>query len=147
MFESKLEAAKKYGATHTINASKDDAVSAIKDLTSGGVDQSFEAIGNPITADQTIQSARAGGTATLIGALVGQQLFIKDAGFAFREVTVRGVATRRSTDVIEVLDMVQQGRIDVSSFITKRYPYQDINTAIDDVHQGNVLMGVVLWGD
>lgn len=83
----------------------------------------------------------------MIGSLVGQQLLLKDAGFAFREVTIRGVAMRRTTDVIEVLDMVQQGRIDISSFITKRYPYQDINTAIDDVHQGNVLMGVVLWGD
>lgn len=147
VMDSKLEAAKRYGATHTINASNNDAVEAIKDLTSGGVDQSFEAIGNPVTADQVVRSARAGGTATLIGSLVGQQLLIKDAGFAFREVTIRGVAMRRTTDVIEVLDMVQQGRIDVSSFITKRYPYQDINTAIDDVHQGNVLMGVVLWGD
>jgi len=143
--QSKLEAAKFYGATHTIDASKEDTVEAAKEITQGGAEKTFEAIGNPVTADQIVRATRPGGTATIVGALIGQQLLLKDAGFAFREVTVTGVAARRNTDVIEVLDILQQGRIDVSSFITKRYPFQDINAAMEEVNQGNVLMGITLW--
>ncbi len=143
--QSKLDAAKQFGATHTIDASKEDTVEAAKEITQGGADKTFEAIGNPVTADQIVRATRAGGTATIVGALIGQQLLLKDAGFAFREVTITGVAARRTTDVIEVLDIIQQGRIDVSSLVTKRYGFEDINTAIDDVNAGNVLMGITIW--
>ncbi len=46
MSESKLELAQQLGATHVVDASKDDAVAAVKDLTGGGVHHSFEAVGH-----------------------------------------------------------------------------------------------------
>ncbi|HET8563162.1 MAG TPA: alcohol dehydrogenase catalytic domain-containing protein, partial [Candidatus Binatia bacterium] len=69
VIEQKLEQAKKFGATHTINASSGDPVQAVKKMTDGGVEKAFEAIGNPKTADQIIQATRPGGTATIIGGL------------------------------------------------------------------------------
>ncbi|MGH7775413.1 MAG: alcohol dehydrogenase catalytic domain-containing protein, partial [Candidatus Binatia bacterium] len=69
IINDKLEAAKKFGATHTVNASNDDPVEAVRSLTDGGVDKSFEAIGNPKTADQIIRATRPGGTAVIIGGL------------------------------------------------------------------------------
>ena len=66
--ENKLDAAKRFGATHVIDARSEDPVKAAIKLTEGGVDKAFEAIGNPKTSDQIIQATRPGGTATIMGA-------------------------------------------------------------------------------
>jgi S-(hydroxymethyl)glutathione dehydrogenase/alcohol dehydrogenase len=64
----KLETARAFGATQTINAGEvDDVVGAVKDLTGGGVEYSFEAIGLKETAEQSFQMLDVGGTATVIG--------------------------------------------------------------------------------
>src|SRR5579872_3741567 len=80
-FESKLAMAKRFGATHTVDASNTDAVEAIRKLTtegpeeapvveglgpSGGVDYAFEAVGVAKLAEQCFQSIKPGGTATVI---------------------------------------------------------------------------------
>ena len=64
---SKLDVAKLMGATDVINASNVDPVEAIKEMTGGGVEYSFEAVGLKTTAEQCFQALRAGGTATIIG--------------------------------------------------------------------------------
>ena len=142
---SKLEAALSYGATHIVNATSDDPVEATKEITGGGARKTFEAIGNPVTADQVVRATRPTGTATIVGAMPPGDIVIHDSRFPFKEIKVTGVAMRRTTDVTEVLRMVADGRLDLGSFITKRYSYQQINEAIEDVHHGNVLMGITIW--
>jgi Zn-dependent alcohol dehydrogenase len=56
IIDAKLEAAKNFGATHTINGSKEDPVKAVRDMTDGGVNKAFEALGNVKTSDQIIQA-------------------------------------------------------------------------------------------
>lgn len=143
--EKKLEEAKKLGATYAINAAGEDPVRAIKHLTDGGVDKTFEAIGNPKTADQIIQATRPGGTATIIGGLGSGPFTISSGGFVTKEITIKGVSSRRANDVLEVLQMVKDGRIDVKNLITKKYGHQEINEALDDLEQGKLLMGISLW--
>src|SRR5439155_226460 len=58
VIDKKLEEAKKFGATHTINAKTEDPVSAVKKLASGGVEKAFEANGNAKTAEQVIWAKR-----------------------------------------------------------------------------------------
>lgn len=66
--EAKLATARRFGATAVINASEvDDVVAAVKDMTGGGVQYSFEAIGLKATAEQAFRMLDAGGTATIIG--------------------------------------------------------------------------------
>ncbi|MBV9323502.1 MAG: alcohol dehydrogenase catalytic domain-containing protein, partial [Chloroflexi bacterium] len=65
--DHKLETAYELGATHTINASRSDPVKEIQQLTDGGVDYSFEAIGLKRAAEQCFECLRAGATATIIG--------------------------------------------------------------------------------
>lgn len=141
----KLEAAKRYGATHVVDARNADPVEATKDITGGGAHKTFEAIGHPATADQIISATRPTGTAVIVGALPPQDLVIHDWRFPFKEIKVTGVAMRRPSDVTEVLQMVADGRLDIGSFITKKYPFAQINEAIDDVHHGKVLMGLTIW--
>jgi len=145
VLEEKLEAAKRFGATHTVNASKEDPVKAAREMTDGGVDKAFEAIGNPQTVDQIVRATRPGGTAVIIGGLGRIPLTLSDATFAFSEIKVTGVQSRRANDVTEVLRMASQGRIELKSLITKKYPFEEINEALADLEKGRLLMGISLW--
>jgi len=145
ILDEKLDAAKKFGATHTVNASKDDPVEATRSLTDGGVDKAFEAIGNTKKADQIIRSTRPGGTAVIIGGLGRVPFTISDGRFTMNEIKVTGVSSRRANDVHEVLRMVRDKRIDVKSLVTKKYLFNEINEAFEDLEKGRLLMGVSLW--
>jgi Zn-dependent alcohol dehydrogenase len=61
------------------------------------------------------------------------------------EVKVTGVSSRRANDVVEVLRMVKDRRIDVQSLISARYGYQKINEALEHLKDGRLLMGISLW--
>jgi threonine dehydrogenase-like Zn-dependent dehydrogenase len=143
--EDKLEAARKFGATHTLNASVEDPVKAVIELTDGGVDKAFEAIGSPKTSDQIIQATRPGGTATIIGGLGNGPFTISSGGFVNKEITITGVSSRRANDVEEVLKMAKAGRIELKSLITQQYPYGRINEALADLKHGKLRMAVSLW--
>jgi len=145
LFDHKLEAARKFGATHTINGGKEDPVKAVRDLTDGGVNKSFEALGNVKTSDQIIQATRPGGTATIIGGLGKVPFTISDGSFTMQEIKIAGVALRRPTDVVEVLNMVRDKRVEVSGLVSKRYGYDQINDAFHDLEAGKNLMGITVW--
>lgn len=146
IIDDKLEAAKRLGATHTINAAREDPVQTARLLTDGGVDKAFEAIGNLKTADQAVMATRPGGTAVIIGGLGRVPLTISDASFLMNEVKVTGVALRRANDVQEVLAMARDSRIDVQRFITKKYSFEEINRAYEDLEHGRItMMGITVW--
>jgi len=143
--EDKLDAAKRFGATHVINATSEDPVKAAIKLTEGGVDKSFEAIGNPKTSDQIIQATRPGGTATIIGGLGSGPFTISSGNFVTREITITGVSSRQANDVEEVFQMATRGRIELKDLITKSYRYDQINEALADLEHGKLRMAVSLW--
>src|SRR5881409_693775 len=64
---AKLELARRLGATHSIDAAKDDPVAAIRDLTRGGADYTFEAVGNLAVIRQALEALGAGGALTIVG--------------------------------------------------------------------------------
>jgi S-(hydroxymethyl)glutathione dehydrogenase/alcohol dehydrogenase len=143
--DDKLQAARAFGATHTIDASVEDPVKAVIRLTGGGVDKAFEAIGNPKTSDQIIQATRPGGTATIIGGLGSGPFTISSGAFVTREITITGVSSRQANDVEEVFQMATAGRIELKSLISKSYPYDRINQALEDLEHGKLRMAVSLW--
>ena len=145
ILDTKLEAAKKFGATHTINASREDPVKTAREITEGGVSKTFEALGNTKTADQIIRATRPGGTAVIIGGLGKVPFTISDGSFTMDEIKIAGVASRRAQDVVEVISMVRDKRIEVSSLISKRYSFEQINEAFHDLEAGKNLMGITLW--
>ena len=143
--DEKLAAAKKFGATHTINATAEDPVKAVIKLTDGGVDKAFEAIGNPKTSDQIIQATRPGGTATIIGGLGNGPFTISSGRFVTSEITITGVSSRQANDVEEVFQMATLGRIELKGLITRNYRYDQINEALADLEHGKLRMAVSLW--
>jgi D-arabinose 1-dehydrogenase-like Zn-dependent alcohol dehydrogenase len=70
---------------------------------------------------------------------------IRNGRFVTREITITGVSSRQATDVEEVFQMAEAGRIELKSLITKTYRHDEINEALKDLENGKLRMAVSLW--
>jgi S-(hydroxymethyl)glutathione dehydrogenase/alcohol dehydrogenase len=142
--------ARKFGMTHFINP-KDvsNVVQAIADLTDGGVDYSFECIGNVNVMRQALECCHKGwGESVIIGvAGAGQEIATRP----FQLVTGRvwkgsafGGAKGR-TDVPKIVDWYMSGKINIDDLITHTMPLAKINDAFDLMHHGESIRSVVLY--
>tara|TARA_B110000444_G_C18770951_1_gene562487 strand:+ start:204 stop:1310 length:1107 start_codon:yes stop_codon:yes gene_type:complete len=147
---AKVQLAKKFGMTDFINP-KDvpDVVSAITDLTNGGVDYSFECIGNVEIMRQALECCHKGwGESYIIGvAGAGQEIATRP----FQLVTGRswkGVAfggARGRSDVPTIVDWYMEGKINIDDLITHTMPLEDINKGFDLMHSGESIRSVVIY--
>jgi S-(hydroxymethyl)glutathione dehydrogenase / alcohol dehydrogenase len=130
---AKFELATKLGATDCIDGSSVDAVAAIRDLTGGGVDYSFEAIGLKVTAEQAFGMLRPAGTATIIGVGMGVKLEL-DMGMFLQECRLQGSimgSSRFRTDLPHLIDLDRGGRLDLDSMIERHIQLEEINDGYD----------------
>ncbi|GIW07205.1 MAG: alcohol dehydrogenase [Dehalococcoidia bacterium] len=137
----KLETAKQLGATDLVDAAEGDPVTEIHQLTGGGVDFAFEAIGLPRTAEQAFLSTGRGGVATIIGMIpVGAVVTIPGSLLLTeRKLQGSGMGSNRfRVDVPRYLELYQQGRLKLDEMITRRIRLDEINSAFDALrsHQG-----------
>ncbi len=148
LMDNKLELAKEFGATHGINASQVDPVTAIQDITNGGVDYAFDAIGVKVTNEQILPSTRGGGPgadnhggmAVLIG-LPGWEITIDSRLFVTHQRQYRGSlgATYPDKDFQMFLRLYQEGKFPLDKRVTQRYELKDINEACDALKSGKIL--------
>lgn len=130
LFDSRLERAKKLGATDVINSKDKDPVQAIGDLTGGkGADIVFETAGNPTTVAQTSFVVKRGGTIVMVGNT------IPEVSYSFRniylkEAEIKSVFRYRNTYPL-ALQAVASGRIDVKSIVTDEFDFEDTQKAFD----------------
>jgi len=145
---SKLEAARKFGATDVVDASSANASSAIRDLTDGvGVDYAFEVIGNLKTQEQSIEMARRGGYAVFVGvAPFGQNIEITPA---ILTLTGRSIIGSYFGDMVperdfpKLIDFWREGKLDLEGLISEKGGLEDINGAFEAIEQGSVLRTVI----
>ncbi|HWO94266.1 MAG TPA: Zn-dependent alcohol dehydrogenase [Dehalococcoidia bacterium] len=148
MVEGKLGMAREFGATHTVDASSRDPVQAIQEMTGGGVDYSFEAIGNKRAAEQAYESLRAGGTATIIGMIpVGQKVEIDGTSLlSERRLQGSGMGSNRfRVDMPKYIDFDRQGRLHLDKMITRRGSIEDVNEAFRAMKAGEAARTVLMW--
>jgi S-(hydroxymethyl)glutathione dehydrogenase / alcohol dehydrogenase len=147
---AKAALAERFGMTDFINATETpDVVGEIVALTHGGVDYSFECIGNVKVMRQALECCHKGwGTSVIIGvAGAGQEIATRP----FQLVTGRnwrGSAfggARGRTDVPRIVDWYMEGKIDIDALITHTMPLDEINTAFDLMHEGKSIRSVVLY--
>jgi S-(hydroxymethyl)glutathione dehydrogenase/alcohol dehydrogenase len=147
--DSKLVKAKELGATHGVNAKAGDAVKAIRDLTGGGVDYSFECIGLKIAAEQCFDCIRPGGTATVVGMIpVGQKVEL-DGPMFLREKKIQGCSmgsNRFKVDMPRYIELYRQGRLMLDEMITRRGKLEDVNEAFRAMKAGEVSRTVLMLG-
>ena len=148
-FDSKLEMAKGVGATHVINAGRDDPVKTIREMTRGlGVDHAFEAVGLSRLCRQAIESLAVRGTATIVGVLPPDAM-IEFPWLAIRPEckvqTSRMGSNQFRTDIPNYLEFYRQGRLDLDGMISRRGRLEDINDAFRAMKAGEVARTVLMF--
>jgi S-(hydroxymethyl)glutathione dehydrogenase / alcohol dehydrogenase len=137
-----------FGATDFIDASKDDPVKAVMDLTGGGVQHSFEAIGLGKTAEQAFNMLRRGGTANVIGMIpVGQTVTLMGAAF-LGEKRIQGSlmgSNRFPVDMPRFVDFYMSGKLKLDEMISRRLKLDQINEAFDEMKTGQIARSVVVF--
>jgi len=143
---SKLDLAKELGATDTLNASNIDPVKAIREMTGGGVNYSFEALGTKATAEQAFGMLRAGGTATIIG-MVPFGVKIELHGYDFlRDRKLQGSSmggNRFRVDMPRLLSLWKQGRLKLDHLISGRIKLAEINEGFAKLKSGAPVRQVI----
>jgi S-(hydroxymethyl)glutathione dehydrogenase/alcohol dehydrogenase len=146
--EDKLTLARDFGATDVIDASSGDAEKKVKDLTGGGVDYSFEAIGKKETAELSFEILRAGGTATIIGMIpLGTKIELDGSSF-LRERRIQGSSMGSNhfrVDMPRYIDFYLQGRLKLDELVTRRLQLDDINDAFKYMKEGSVARSVMVF--
>src|SRR5215207_8882629 len=146
--EHKLATALELGATHTVNAANNEPVEAIRAMTDGGVEYSFEAIGLKRAAEQCFECLRPGGTATVIGMIpLGQKIEL-DGSVFLREKKIQGSSmgsNRFKVDMPKYIDFYMQGRLKLDEMITRRLQLEDINEAFRAMKAGEVARQVIAF--
>ena len=146
----KVEIAKKFGMTDFINPKEcENVIEAIADLTNGGVDYSFECIGNVDVMRQALECCHKGwGESVIIGvAGAGQEISTRPFQLVTGRVW-RGSAfggARGRTDVPKIVDWYMDGKINIDDLITHVMPLDEINNAFDLMHKGESIRSVVTF--
>ncbi|GAA4360710.1 S-(hydroxymethyl)mycothiol dehydrogenase [Angustibacter luteus] len=147
--DRKLEWAKGFGATHTVNSRERDAVEAIRELTGGfGADVVVEAVGRPETYEQAFYARDLAGTVVLVG-VPTPDLKVE---LPMIEIFGRGGALKSSwygdclpsRDFPMLIDLYRQGRFDLDGFVSETIGLGDIEAAFEKMHRGEVLRSVVV---
>ena len=148
MVESKLELAKIMGATHVINASKCDAVGEVLELTRGGCDYTFEAIGLKATAEQAFKMLGAGGTATIIGMIpVGTMVELHGVDF-LAEKKIQGSnmgSNRFRIDMPRFVEFYLNGKLHLDQMISKHIKLAEVNDALDALKGGQEARHIIMF--
>jgi Zn-dependent alcohol dehydrogenase len=152
----KLEWAKKFGATHVVNAREGDPVAQVRALTEdswdGGVEFAFEATGIPMCTEQAVKMVSYGGTATTIGFPAATDSVNLNLGDMATGVYWNKVALRvchcgdalPSHDFPLLAQLYLQGKLDLDSMVTRRIGLEDVEAAFHEMETGNVIRSVIM---
>jgi len=147
--DRKLEIARNFGATHTVNSTIEDPIEAIRGLTGGnGVDVAIEAVGLPATYEQAFYSRDLAGTVVLVG-VPNPEMKIE---LPMIEVFGRGGTLKSSwygdclpsRDFPMLIDLYLQGRLNLDRFVSETIALDEVEEAFHAMERGEVLRSVVV---
>ncbi len=147
----KFEMAKALGATDFLNPSELDVsvTEAVVEMTDGGVDYSFECIGNVEVMREALECCHMGwGVSTIIGvAGAGQEICTRPfqlvTGRTWKGTAFGGVKGR--TELPGYVDRYMNGQIELDSMVTHTMALEEINTAFDLMHEGKSIRSVIIF--
>jgi len=147
--DQKLDIARNFGATHTVNSTNEDPIEAIRGLTGGnGVDVAIEAVGLPATYEQAFYSRDLAGTVVLVG-VPNPEMKVE---LPMIEVFGRGGTLKSSwygdclpsRDFPMLIDLYLQGRLDLDRFVSETIALDEVEEAFHAMERGEVLRSVVV---
>jgi Zn-dependent alcohol dehydrogenase len=151
ILDSKLEAARSFGATHTINVSKEkDPVEKAYDLTSGrGADYVFVTVGGIEPLRQGFMMSGWRGMTVIIGHAGDETLsYFEPTDFIGGERMLTGAGMQSGMFVLDIphfVQLYQEGQLKLDELISNRYPLERINEAIVSSESGEALRNVIMF--
>ncbi|QVI19484.1 S-(hydroxymethyl)mycothiol dehydrogenase [Nocardia tengchongensis] len=147
--ERKLEWATGFGATHTVNAAKEDAVERVQELTDGfGADVVIDAVGRPETWKQAFYARDLAGTVVLVGVPTPDMtLEMPLIDFFSRGGSLKSSwygDCLPSRDFPYLIELYKQGRLDLDGFVSETIALDEVEAAFTKMHHGDVLRSVVV---
>ena len=147
--DHKLEMARQFGATDTVNASAGDPVEQVRSLTDQrGVDYAFEVIGLPKTVRQAYDSLSKRGEAIVLGVTpLETEVSIPIMPLIFEERVLKGSvygSSRPRIDIPKLMNLYRAGKLKLDELVTRTYSFDQINEAYAALERGEVARTVVL---
>jgi S-(hydroxymethyl)mycothiol dehydrogenase len=147
--DQKLEWAKQFGATHTVNSRETDPVAAIKEITEFGADVTIDAVGHPAVFQQAFDARDLAGTTVLVGVPTPDMTWTTP----LLDIFGRGGSTKSSwygdclpsRDFPMLIDLHLQGRLPLEKFVTGTIALEGVESAFEQMHHGEVLRSVVVF--
>lgn len=139
--DEKLKNAMKMGATHTVNGAKENVAEKIKEITGGrGVDIAVEALGNPATFMQAVQSIRDGGRAVMVGlAPFGVTANVDISKLVRREVRIIGsYGGRARPDLPTIISLAEMGLLNIKSAVSQSWLLDEADAAYAALNRGEI---------
>jgi S-(hydroxymethyl)glutathione dehydrogenase/alcohol dehydrogenase len=144
----KLELARVLGATDTVQAEGADVVRAVRELTDGGPDYAFEAIGSEATIRQAWEATRAGGTVVVVGMMPRASELTIDPRHFISEKTLKGSflgSARIATDIPRLVDLYRSGELELDRLVSRRLQLSELPDALDRLRAGDGVRQVVVF--
>lgn len=148
--DAKLEIARQFGATHTVNAKEPDTHKAVRKLTAEnqGPDYAFDAVGHTGLIDQAYKCVCKGGEVILVGIPHMKDTYsISPIVTVLAEKGVKGSlggSISPGTAVPQLIAHYQSGALKLDELVTKKYSLRETNEAIDDLRAGKNARGVLV---
>lgn len=148
--ESKLAAAKKFGATHGVNGKTEDVAARVREIIGEGrADFAFVTVGSKAAIEQAMTLIGRMGAVVVVGMpATGVTASFDPSWFAFDGQRILGSrmgGARIATDIPKLLEFYHQGRLKLDDLISGRYPLERINEAIASVTRGEALRNVITF--
>jgi S-(hydroxymethyl)mycothiol dehydrogenase len=147
--DRKLDWAREFGATHTVNSTATDPVEAVRELTQGfGADLVIDAVGRPETFTQAFYARDLAGRVVLVGVPTPDMRL----ELPLIDLFGRGGSVKSSwygdclpsRDFPMLIDLHLQGRLPLEKFVSETIDLDDVEAAFDKMHRGEVLRSVVV---
>ncbi len=150
LLDKKLDIARRFGATHAVNARREEVASRVRELTEGlGVDTAFDAIGGEASAVSAIESLAPGGHAVLVGIpAFSARAPLNPSQMVYSEKTVSGTyygSIRPEIDFPLLCDLDLEKRINLDDLISRTYRFEEINEGFRLMLEGEVARGVIVF--
>jgi len=149
--DDKLEKARAFGATHTINSTQEDPVAAVQALTGGrGADAAFDFVGIPQVTQQGLDMVRPGGGLYCIGILdPSATIPLVTIGLIGAQKRIQGVymgSTTPKHDIPLYADLYLQGRFELDSLVSREISLEQVNAGYEALHEPGVTRVVITSG-
>jgi len=147
LLDEKLEMAKDFGATHTINSAFQDVGAAVLDITGWGADYAFDAVGAKGTLEAAFTAVHTGGEVVAIGltdvsATVTVDVF--SLLFQKRLTGTFGGSINPQVDIPATVDLFMEGKLPIDRLVSRKYSLDDAVNAFQDMESGRIARGVIV---